>query len=143
MKIMGLDFGTRTIGIALSDDSKIIAGGYENFRYKEGDYETCYNHLLEIIKEKKVDEIVIGMPYHMNGDKSEKIEIIEKFSKELSKRSKIKVNGIDERLTTVLANNYMLQADISRAKRKKVIDKVSSVIILEDYMEAKKNGRFK
>ncbi len=143
MKIMGLDFGTRTIGIALSDDCKIIASGFENFTYKEGDYESCYNHLVEIIKNNRVDEIVIGLPYHMNGDASDKIEIINKFSEELSKRSNIKVVGMDERLTTVLAHSYMLQADMSRAKRKKVVDKVSAVIILEDYMERKKNGTIK
>lgn len=138
MRIMGLDFGTRTIGIALSDNSKLIASGYENFRYKEGDYESCYNHLLQIIKEKQVDEIVIGLPYHMNGDRSEKIELIEKFSKELELRSNIKVNGLDERLTTVLATKYMLEADISRNKRKQAIDQLAATIILENYMGRKK-----
>ena len=141
MRIMGLDFGTRTVGIALSDNSKIIASGYENYRYKEKDYESVYNHLLEIIEKQKVDEIVIGLPYHMNGDESDKIEIIKEFSKELEKRSGIKVNGIDERLTTVLATKYLLEADISREKRKKVIDQQSAVIILENYMERRKNGR--
>lgn len=141
MRIMGLDFGTRTIGIALSDNSKIIAYGHENYRYKENDYESVYNHLLEIIKSYQVDEIVIGLPYHMNGDESDKIDIIKKFSTELEKRSNIKVNGIDERLTTVLATKYLLEADISRNKRKKVIDQQSAVIILENYMERRKNGR--
>jgi len=140
MRIMGLDYGTRTIGIALSDNSKLIATGYENYRYKENDHITALNHLLEIINKQQVDEIVIGLPYHMNGDESDKISIIRDFSKKLEELSGIKVNGIDERLTTVLATKYMLEADISRKKRKQVVDKMAATIILENYMQGRKQN---
>lgn len=137
MRVMALDFGTRTIGIALSDPLGIIANGLETFRYKEGDYEACYTRLLEVINQYKVEDIVIGLPYHMNGDESDKIAIIKEFSKELEKRSNIKVNGLDERMTTMLATKYLLEADVSRAKRKKVVDMMSAVVILQDYLDRK------
>jgi len=137
MRVLGLDLGTKTIGIAISDRLGIVATGLENFTYIPNDYESCYKHLQEIVEKNQITEIVIGLPKHMNGDEGEKVEFVRKFVEGLKKVINLPVNELDERWTTKLANNYLLQADISRAKRKKVIDMMSAVVILQDYLDAK------
>lgn len=138
MRILGLDLGTKTLGIAISDELEIIASGIENLTYKAFDYEAAYKRLGEIISEYGVKEIVIGLPYHLHGEESKAVLRVRKFSAILYERFQIPVVEYDERWTTKIANAYMLEADLSRKKRKENIDKMSAVVILQDYLDWRK-----
>jgi putative Holliday junction resolvase len=137
MRVLGLDLGSRTIGIAISDSLGIIASGVETYRFDDDRYDLALNRVIEIVKEKKVDKIVLGYPKHMNGDIGDKAKLCEDFKVKLEESLKIEVILMDERWTTKLANNRLLEADISRKKRKKVIDKMAAVVILQDYLDSK------
>ncbi len=143
-KIIGFDLGTKTLGIAISDSLGIAAHGLENFRFNEGGYQTALNHAEEVIKKENVNEVVIGLALNMDGSSSNSSKTSTIFKDELLKRiPTLKITMVDERMSTMLANRYLLESDISRAKRKKVIDMQSAVVILETYMEMKKNGNLK
>ena len=127
-KVLGLDLGSRTCGIAMSDILGMIAHGVETFRFKPDDYLTCAKHVKEIVEENEIETIVLGLPKHMNGDIGERGQISIEFKKQLEEM-------IDERLTTVVAENQLLFADVSRKKRKQVIDKMAAVAILQGYLD--------
>ena len=139
MKAMGLDLGSRTLGIALSDPMKIIATGLETFRFKEDDYESAIARVVEVVKEYGVDEIVLGLPLHMNGDVGDRALLCKDFKAKLENvLENVKIVMRDERLTTVIANRRLLDADLSRKKRKKVIDKMAGVEILQNYLDERR-----
>lgn len=138
-KVMGLDLGSRTLGIALSDPLKIIAFGLETFRFKEGDYNSALNRVVELVKLHDVKEIVLGLPLHMNGDFGDRAQICSDFKASLENQLKdVKIVLRDERLTTVIANRRLLDADLSRKKRKTVIDKMAGVEILQNYLDERR-----
>ena len=136
-RLLGLDLGTRTCGIALSDPMGIIASGYENYRFYENDFDNPLNHIKEICDKMNIEKIVIGLPKHMNGDMGEKCEMVLDFKKRLEELTKLEVITVDERWTTVIANKRLLDADLSRKKRKEVIDKMAAVEILQGYLDRK------
>ena len=136
-RILGLDLGTRTIGIAISDNLEIIASALETFRFRENDFESAYKRVTEIINEKKVSKVVLGFPKHMNGDIGEKALLCKDFGDKLSQNLGIEVVLVDERWTTKLANNRLLEFDLSRNKRKQIIDKMAAVVILQNYLDNK------
>lgn len=138
MRILGLDLGTKSLGIAISDELEIIASGLENFNFKAYDYEAAYKRLDSIIEHYQVKLIVIGLPYHLHGEESKAVERVRKFSKILEERVHLPIEEYDERWTTKIADSYMLEADLSRKKRKENIDKLSAVIILQDYLDRRK-----
>ena len=137
MRAMGLDVGSITVGVALSDALKMIASSYTVIRYEQ-ENEELFQQIVNIIKEKDVDEVAIGMPYHMNGDFSEGCKRSERFIENILKLIDIKIIKIDERLSTVSANNALLQFDVSRKKRKQVVDKVAATVILQTYLDRRK-----
>ena len=137
MKILGLDLGSRTIGIAISDALEIIASGLETFRFDEDRYDLALERVSQIVKEKKVSKIVLGYPKHMNGDIGDRAKLCEEFKAKLEETLHIEVILMDERWTTKLAENRLLEADLSRKKRKQVIDKMAAVIILQNYLDSK------
>ena len=137
MRILGLDLGSRTLGIAISDALGIIASGVETYRFEDERYDLALNRVVEMVKEKKVDKIVLGYPKHMNGDIGDKAKLCEEFKKKIEETINIEVILVDERWTTKLAENRLLQADISRKKRKQVIDKMAAVVILQSYLDSK------
>lgn len=137
-RVMGLDLGSKTLGIALSDSLGMIANALETFKFKENDYNLALNRVLTLIKEKKVTLIVLGLPKHMNGEEGERANISRKFKKMIEENVDINVILIDERLTTTLAENRLIKADVSRNKRKKIIDKMAAVVILQDYLDKNK-----
>ena len=142
MRYLGLDLGSKTLGIAISDALGIAAHGLENFRFNEGAYQTAITHAIQVINKEKVDEVVIGLALNMDGTESKSSKASSIFKDELLKRNpKLKITMVDERMSTMLATRRLLEGDISRAKRKKVIDMQSAVVILETYMEMKKNGQ--
>lgn len=137
---MGLDLGMRTLGVSLSDTTLTISNLYKTIRYAEGMYNDSISELREIVKENDVTKIILGFPKNMNNTIGPKGEIAIEFQKELQEKLNIEVILQDERLSTVEATNYMIQADVSRKKRKKKIDGLAANIILQTYLD-KEKGR--
>jgi putative holliday junction resolvase len=140
MKILGLDLGTRTLGIAISDHMEILASPVETYRFKDGDYESAIVYLEKYIKQYGLNKIIIGLPLHMTGEVGESAKLIINFKELLEKRYKIEVVTIDERWSTKSAQRTLIEADISRAKRKNLIDKMAAVVILQSYLDRQKKG---
>lgn len=138
MRIMGLDFGTKRIGMALSDELLLTAQGLDSLQRKE--LAADLGKIAKIAAENNVQEIVVGLPISMNGSYSAKTREVLEFVEELTKVVKTPVRTWDERLTSVQAERVLLEADTSRAKRKKVTDKLAAQIILQGYLDAKKKG---
>ena len=141
MRYLGLDLGTRTLGISLSDSTLTIASTLKTIRFSENDYDFLINELDSIIKEYNVFKIVLGFPKNMNNTIGERCETTLNFKEKLENKFNIEVVLQDERLTTVEATNYMLEADISRKKRKKSIDALAANIILQTYLDKEKGGK--
>ena len=137
MRILGLDLGSKTIGISISDALGIIASGVETYRFDEDRYDLALARVIEISKERKIDKIVLGYPKHMNGDIGDRAKLCEEFKNQIEEALNLEVILVDERWTTKLAESRLLEADISRKKRKKVIDKMAAVVILQNYLDSK------
>ena len=133
-RIMGIDYGRVRIGIALTDPLKTIASPYEV--YKSVSRKKDIEYFVKLIKEKEVDKIVLGLPLNMDGSEGERALKTRVFGDELEKASNVPVVYQDERLSSVEAENYLLDGDLRRDKRKNLIDKVSASIILEDYLRS-------
>jgi putative Holliday junction resolvase len=138
MRYLGLDLGTRTLGISISDETKTIATGLTTLRFNDSVYEELYDKLTDIVNEYKIEKIVLGFPKNMNNTIGERAETTIKFKEEIQKLLNMEVILQDERLSTVSAHNYLLQADVSRKKRKKVVDKMAANIILQTYLDIEK-----
>ena len=133
MRIMALDVGSRTIGIACSDALLLTAQGIETIRRTS--LENDFNRLRELISEYEVHELVVGMPKNMNGTKGERAEKTEEFVEKMKAVIDLPVIFWDERLSTVMAERQLIAADVSRKKRKGVIDKMAAVVILQGYLD--------
>ena len=133
MRIMALDVGSKRIGVALSDPLKITAQGLQTFQRTT--LEEDIKGLWQLIDEHEVSRLVVGLPKNMDGSIGFKAEEVQQFIADLTAERKIEVIWIDERLTTVSAERVLLEADVSRAKRKKVIDKMAAVVILQSYLD--------
>ena len=137
-KILGLDLGSRTCGIAMSDALGLIAHGVETYHFKENHYKSAAYHIKGIVEENQIHIIVLGLPKHMNGDLGERAQISIDFKERLEKMMDVEVVLVDERLTTVVAENQLIFADVSRKKRKQVIDKMAAVQILQGYLDGQR-----
>lgn len=136
MRSMSLDVGTRTIGIAVSDLLGMIAGGVETI--KRTTPERDFERIGQLIKEHDVDTLVVGYPKNMNGTIGERAQSCEVMAEELRQRFEgIKVVLWDERLSTIAAEKVLVDADLRRKKRKKVIDMMAAVVILQNYLDSK------
>jgi putative Holliday junction resolvase len=133
-RVMGIDFGTRHIGVAVSDELRVIARGIETVNWNGEDPEWALNRICEIIKEMDVKAIVLGRPARTDGTRSETQDKAEAFGKSLADRCGIEPVFKDERYTTVLASRYLHESNIKAKKQKKVIDQVAAEIILQDYL---------
>ncbi len=134
---MGLDLGTKTIGVAISDELGWTAQGIETIKRYGGTDEKDLTRLEQLIDEYDVSEIVLGYPKNMNGTIGERGQASEQFAEVLKAKFKLPVLLWDERLTTVSAERMLIEADVSRKKRKTVIDKLAAVIILQSYLDSK------
>ena len=135
MRAMSLDVGTKTIGIATSDLMWMIANGVETIRRTS--VERDFTRIGELIKEHEVSTLVVGYPKNMNGSIGERAQICEAFAEELRKRfPACKVVLWDERLSTVAAEKVLVDADMRRNKRKKIIDMMAAVVILQNYLDS-------
>lgn len=144
MRILGLDLGTKTLGIAISDATEMIATGITTLRFEENKPSNCINELTSIINEYNVKSIVIGLPKNMNNTLGEAAKRTEEFIKILNDNYDLPVYKQDERLSSVSANNILLQADVSRKKRKANVDTIAATIILQNYLDIRKgkeNGK--
>lgn len=137
MKKIGLDVGEKTIGVAISDALGWTAQGLTTIRWNESDYSTAKDELQNIIEEHMVTEAVVGFPKNMNGTIGPRGEASQTFASWLEKNFNITAHLWDERLTTMAAERVLLDADVSRKKRKKVIDKMAAVMILQSYLDSK------
>ena len=138
MRILGLDLGTKTLGIAVSDKTCMIASNITTLRFEEEKYETVLDDLRKIIEEYSVDEIVIGLPKNMNNSLGFAAMRTKNFIVILKKEFNLPIHEQDERLSSVSANNILLKADISRKKRKEKVDSLAASIILQNYLDIRK-----
>lgn len=138
MRVLGIDYGNSKVGLAITDALGITAQGLETVMYKGND-KMLLRRLDEIMNDYEVSTIVVGMPYNMNGTKTERAEVTEKFIHKLKcKYNKIKIETIDERLTTVAATKTMIFLDINKRKKRDIEDTLAAVYILETYINKSK-----
>lgn len=136
MRILGLDLGTKTLGVALSDEMGWTAQGIETIKINEAEGDYGLSRLSELIKDYTIDKIVLGFPKNMNGTVGPRGEASQPFAKVLETTYNVPVVLWDERLTTMAAEKMLIAADVSRQKRKKVIDKMAAVMILQGYLDS-------
>ena len=137
MRCLGLDLGTRTLGLAISDKTNFLASPLKVLRWDGENYDLLFVELDTIIKDYGITDLVLGLPKNMNNTLGFASERSLKFKEALENRYQLKVTLIDERLSTVEAENYLISADMSRKKRKKVIDGVAASLILDTYLKMK------
>ena len=140
MRILGIDYGDARVGIAITDELNITVQGLETIQ-RNGSDRIVLRRLDEILEKYEVDTIVVGMPLNMNGTVSERANITQEFIHKLKcKYNKLKINWIDERLTTVEAHKTMNFLDINKNKKRNIVDTISAVYILETYLNKFKNS---
>lgn len=137
MKIIGLDLGSKTLGVSISDALGLIASNVTTLRFTEDDYDEALAKLLELNQEYKVKKMVLGLPKHMNGDIGIRGQISIEF------KEKLELNGIevilwDERLSSVSANKLLISLDTSRKKRKQIVDQFAASSILQGYLDSQR-----
>ncbi len=137
-RILGLDVGDKRIGVAVSDPLGITANGIETYLRKSEEEDIAY--FVRMIKERSVSLIVCGLPKNMNGTIGPQAEKVMAFASGLEEASGVKVDYSDERLTTVLVERTLIEAGMSREKRRKVVDKLAAVTILQGYLDTKSNN---
>jgi putative Holliday junction resolvase len=135
MRYLGLDLGSRTLGVAIST-SGILASLYTVIRHNE-EYDRLVEEVKKIVEKEKIDIIVLGLPKNMNNSLGEKANLSIKFKEKLEKETNKKVILEDERLTTKVATNALLEKDVSRKKRKERVDSVAATIILQSYLDSR------
>ena len=141
MRYLGLDLGTRSLGLSISDETRTIASTLKTIKFNENDFNYLLEELSKVLKEFEISKLVLGLPLNMNNSLGYRCEETLEFKKLLENKFNIEVALQDERLTTVEATNYMLQADISRKKRKKKIDALAANIILQTYLDKENGGK--
>lgn len=141
MRKLGIDYGDARVGLAITDELGITVQGLETIHY-DGNDKIILKRLEEIFNQYKIDTIVVGLPINMDGTKTERVEITERFIHKLKcKFNKIKIETIDERLTTVAAHKTMNYLNINKYKKKDIVDTISAVYILETYMNKIKDSK--
>ncbi len=140
MRIMGLDFGSKTVGVAISDALLITAQGIEIIRRKEENkLRQTLARIEELIVEYEVEEIVLGLPKNMNATEGVRVELTQEFREKLERRTGLPVHMWDERLTTVAADKAMMEAGVRREKRKDYVDMIAATLILQGYLDLRAN----
>ena len=138
MRIMGLDFGSKTVGVAVSDSLLLTAQGVEIIRRKdENKLRQTLARIEELIVEYEVGEIVLGLPKNMNATEGVRVELTNEFKEKLERRTGLPVTMWDERLTTVAADKIMMEAGVRREHRKEYVDKIAATLILQGYLDRK------
>ena len=141
MRYLGLDLGTKTLGVAISDITHTIASTVTTLHFADSDYDEAISLLKPIIEENNIEKVVLGLPKNMNGTIGPRAETTLAFKDKLESAFNINVVMQDERLSTKEAESYMIEADVSRKKRKKKIDSLAATIILQTYLDKERNER--
>lgn len=139
MRYLGIDLGSKTVGLAMSDPTNTIASSYKTIFFENEDYESTIKEIKDIVEEYNIKKIVLGLPKNMNNTLGERAIITTQYKKLLEDNLNIEVDFYDERLTSVISNSLLIEADMSRKKRKKKVDKIAAQIILQDYLNKEKN----
>ena len=140
MRYLGLDLGSKTLGISISDKTNLIASVYTTLYFKDEDYHSLIMPLKEIINKEEIDTLVLGLPKNMNNTLGDRALITLEFKDMLERELNVKVIMEDERLTSVISNNVLISANVSRKKRKKKVDGMAAVIILQGYLDRNIRG---
>ena len=140
-KILGLDLGTKTLGLAVSDLTETISSGLTTLRFNENEEENVIPELKKIVEEYNVSLFVIGLPKNMNNTLGDAVLRTRNFEEILKRNFDIKIEEQDERLSSVTANNVLISSDISRKKRKNKVDKLAATIILQNYLDIHKERK--
>lgn len=138
MKYVGLDLGSKTLGIAISDELGFLARAVETYRFEENDYDKAVDYTIDFCNQNKVNTVVLGLPKHMNGDEGIRANISYDFKEKLEEKSNIKVILQDERLTTVMVDRAMISGNVKRKNRKEKKDEMAAVVILQNYLDKNK-----
>ncbi len=136
MRILGLDYGSKTIGVAISDPLGWTAQGLETIKRQDPrNLIASINRLRELVNEYKVDKIIVGLPKNMNNTEGERVKSTMYFVNRISKELEIEVDTYDERLSTVSAERILIEGQVRRENRKEYIDKIAASIILQTYLD--------
>lgn len=138
MRYLGLDLGTKTLGVSISDRLGIVASSLKIIHFTSENYEDTFIELKEIIDKYNVEKIVLGLPKNMDNSLGESANRSIEFKKKLEKEFNLEVIMQDERMSSIEAHNIMLQGDLSRKKRKKYVDSLAANIILQRYLDSRK-----
>lgn len=139
-KVLGLDLGTKTIGIAMTDDL-LIAHGYETFRFEEFNYKKAREHVIELCQKYDIEEIALGIPYYASGDISPRAASCLRFKDDLLKLNpNLKIEMIDESYSTIEADELLKEQNLSYYKRKEIIDEMAALVILNRYLTKKESN---
>ena len=139
MRCLGLDLGTRTLGLAMSDKMNMIASPYRVLRWDGEDYNLLFNELDSIIRDNGITDLVLGLPKNMNATEGVRVELTMEFKEKLERRTGLPVHLWDERLTTVAADKAMMEAGVRREKRKDYVDMIAATLILQGYLDLRAN----
>ena len=138
MRVLGLDLGTKTLGISSSDVGQIIASAYKTINFNTDDYDYALSELIKVCKELEPEKLILGLPKNMDGSIGFQAQRSLDFKEMIEKEIDIEVILIDERLTSKMANSLMIKADLSRKKRKTKVDKIAATLILQSYLDSRK-----
>lgn len=142
MRYLGIDLGSKTVGLAISDPTLTIASPLKTIFFDNEDYRSTINELKQIVEEYDIKKIILGLPKNMNNTLGERALITKEYQKILEEEINIPIILFDERLTSVISNQILIEADMSRKKRKKKVDKIAAQIILQDYLNKEKNDKY-
>ena len=142
MRYLGIDLGSKTIGLAMSDQTCTIASPFKTIFFDNEDYLSTIDEIKQITKEYEIQKIILGLPKNMNNTLGERAQITMQYKKMLEDNLNISVILFDERLTSVISNSILIEADMSRKKRKKKVDSIDAQIILQDYLNKEKNNNY-
>ena len=139
MRYLGIDLGSKTVGLAMSDPTATIASSFKTIFFSNEDYKSTIPEIKQIVTDYNIKKIILGLPKNMNNTLGERAEITLKYKELLEENISVPVELLDERLTSVISNSILIEADISRKKRKKKVDSIAAQIILQDYLNKEKN----
>lgn len=140
MRYLGIDLGSKTVGLAMSDPTLTIASSFKTIFFDNEDYLSTIDEIKKITEEYDIKKIILGLPKNMNNTLGERAGITLDYKKMLEDNIDIEIVMFDERLTSVISNAILIEADMSRKKRKKKVDGIAAQIILQDYLNKEKNN---
>lgn len=138
MKILGLDLGTTTCGMAVSDPSEILASGVDTYRFEPSNFDLALDYVSKYIDNNKIGRVVLGFPKNMDGSVGFQGQIVLDFKTRLEEKTSVEIVLWDERLTTRMVTQVMISGDMNRKKRKENVDRLAATVILQSYLDSKR-----